>query len=596
MEEPFEPVPGCEGWDETDQNRAVKAGFALYEWPDVPKLRKHNRLQRKRWEAEKAIRRNDLDIGSDAVKSYVRTAFASEITELEQRKFGGRNDKLNDAAFSLGQLVGADVLDEQTTRQALFDACRVNGHLGDDGKAMVLGTIESGIEAGKKQPRCLSNVGTLQHNGFDVYAADLSETERRSSPVQDIEGDFWTSRESLKTIYDAALSRMCSPWAVLGCCAAKALTIVRPHITLPRIIGGIGNLNLFVAIAAESGGGKGAAQDVADELVDYPVYERNVGSGEGLADAYMKPADKATGDPPGRREAVMFLADESDALSALGKRSGATILSTLRSAFSGKTLGNAYRTNQNHIEKNSYRLTFILGVQPERAGWLLDDVGGGTPQRFMWFPANDARVNRVPRTEVSALTLPSELSWQYPKELKIPDIAVDAIQDERVRSQRGEQDANQSHAMYAREKFAFALTVLDGRDEMTDEDWRLSGIAAQVSDRTRKAVTARRDESELAQAMQEGKALGAKRYAADQEQAHQVDKRQRALAKQIAAGLRQAGEKGLTQSEIVRPFNNRDRHMVAATLDKLAASGRIRKIERGPRDRTNRWALTDDDA
>ena len=68
-------------------------------------------------------------------------------------------------------------------------------------------------------------------------------------------------------IHNAALARMCSPWALLANCTARALALVRPHATLPPLIGGPGSLNWFAAIAAPSGGGKGAAGQLSPLLV-----------------------------------------------------------------------------------------------------------------------------------------------------------------------------------------------------------------------------------------------------------------------------------------------------------------------------------------
>ena len=46
-----------------------------------------------------------------------------------------------------------------------------------------------------------------------------------------------------------------------------------------------------------------------------------------------------------------------------------------------------------------------------------------------------------------------------------------------------------SHALFCREKFAYALAVLDGRVDMASEDWELSGVAAAVSAHIRDRVT-----------------------------------------------------------------------------------------------------------
>jgi hypothetical protein len=204
--------------------------------------------------------------------------------------------------------------------------------------------------------------------GPTVFEADepAPDDETRTAPtdVADLEDGFWQSRDSLQTIYNAALNRMCSPWAVLGLCAARVLAIVPPFITLPPLIGGNkgGSLNWFCAIAAISGGGKGAASGVAYDLVPMSVPIRNLGSGEGLVDAYVEPKQKKS-DPTTLRPSVMFVADEVDNVHALGARSGTTLMVWLRMAFSGETLGSSNRQASSlHLNRHTYRMTWAVSV------------------------------------------------------------------------------------------------------------------------------------------------------------------------------------------------------------------------------------------
>jgi hypothetical protein len=278
---------------------------------------------------------------------------------------------------------------------------------------------------------------------------------------------------------------MSSPWAVLGCCAARTLAQVRPNATLPGLIGGPGSLNWFAAIAARSGGGKGSTNAVARQLIPNGVMVRNVGSGEGMINAYKTKT--------GTLESILFNVDEVDTLTALKNRSGSTMMGIIRSAFAGESLGFAYVAREGeHLEPHSYRLTLVVGVQPARAGDLMADAAGGTPQRFQWFPGTDARVTAdTGWADPSAeLELPHPSIWQYPREIRIPAEAEQFIREEQARRSRGEVDALDGHAAFVREKFAFALAVMDGGHEITSEDWRLSGIAARVSDATRTWVLA----------------------------------------------------------------------------------------------------------
>ena len=208
--------------------------------------------------------------------------------------------------------------------------------------------------------------------------------------VEHLENGFW-DRASHKHIYNAALARMAAPWATLTYCAARALTLVPPHIKLPEnLVGGPGSLNWFAAVVSKSGGGKGVAEAVSRELVPGVPAVRNLGSGEGIVKAYQVDAD-------GRLEhsAILFNVAEIDTMTALRDRSASTTMGTLREVFSGGTLGFSYagKGKDGHVEAHKYRMTLITAVQPRRAGGLLDDSAGGTPQRFMWFPADDPRIS-----------------------------------------------------------------------------------------------------------------------------------------------------------------------------------------------------------
>lgn len=65
----------------------------------------------------------------------------------------GRNNALNRAAFSLGQLVAGGVIDQIEVEQRLYDAACACGLQLDDGERGIRATINSGIESGKQQPR-----------------------------------------------------------------------------------------------------------------------------------------------------------------------------------------------------------------------------------------------------------------------------------------------------------------------------------------------------------------------------------------------------------------------------------------------------------
>ncbi|MGH3420326.1 MAG: hypothetical protein ACRDOD_12150, partial [Streptosporangiaceae bacterium] len=169
---------------------------------------------------------------------------------------------------------------------------------------------------------------------------------------------------------------------------------IPPYVVLPPLVGGIASLNLFIALVGPSGSGKGAATSVATSAVTLggsplacTFKTHTLGSGQGIAHAY-KHWD------PERKEVVqdelsaVFIIEETDHLVGLTGQASSTLLPELRRLYMAERLGHLYvdPTKRIEIEAHTYRAGLVAGVQPGRAGVLLDDADGGTPQRFVWFP------------------------------------------------------------------------------------------------------------------------------------------------------------------------------------------------------------------
>jgi hypothetical protein len=87
------------------------------------------------------------------VSAYAKAALDRECKNVASALPGTRNSTLNTAAYNLGQLIGGGALEEQEVRDRLFEAAETCRLVADDGAAAALATIDSGITAGKKQPR-----------------------------------------------------------------------------------------------------------------------------------------------------------------------------------------------------------------------------------------------------------------------------------------------------------------------------------------------------------------------------------------------------------------------------------------------------------
>jgi hypothetical protein len=545
---------------------------------------------------------NNLNLDAPT-NAYVRKAIETECNQLAAMPTqSGRNHQLNKAAFNLRRFIDNGTCDEQTIFDALMDAAAACGVLAEDGDTVCANSIRSGFRGSQEKvgARPIPKLDSDNSQTIEVDIADFAAAITEPTPQTDHttpdgalnnifdanETAFWQTRPSLTTIYNAALARMCAPWAVLGHCAARALYNVRPTATLPPLIGGPGSLNWFGIIVAPSGGGKSAAADVARELIDTNLEQRSLGSGEGFIEAFIRPADKETGEPRGLHEAILFIADESDTVSALATRTGSTLLSVLRTAWTGSTLAFGYRgRNLERLDAHTYRATLMMAVQPARAGWILDDSGGGTPQRFNWFPGIDKRITLKAwnDTPIYPLTLPNWREWEYETRLEIPAEARDVILAARVANARGEQNALDGHALFCREKFAYALTVLDGRTEMNLEDWELSGVAAHVSTKTREWVLATSASDAYVEAEERGRLMGVAASASDDEKAHRAAGRQKRIGRQLMERLRADGP--LKESVWRKGLNSRDRPWFPNVVDALKKAGLIEL------DEDRRWSV-----
>ncbi len=317
---------------------------------------------------------------------------------------------------------------------------------------------------------------------------------------------FWEARPELATIRDYAQARRVGAWAVLGGVLARVVASTVPEVALPPLVGSAGSLNLFCGIVATPGGGKGGSQRVAQEMLRTPgAFETvSLGSGEGVAAAYAhrEPERDENGKPTGdttlvmHTDRVLFDVAEVDTMTSLSKRTGSTLLAVLRSAWSGEALGfqNATADRRLPVAGHSYRAALTVGIQPGRAGALLDDSDGGTPQRFLWLPAIDPVMpDRRPNE-------PAPIDWAPPllgdfaatgTPLRVMEVYSGAraeIDADRLARVRGNGHALDAHAMYTRLKVAAALALLDRSTSIGPDDWALAGMVMAVSDRTRAEV------------------------------------------------------------------------------------------------------------
>ena len=388
---------------------------------------------------------------------------------------------------------------------------------------------------------------------------------------------FWGARAVLGHVHDFARARMVSPWAMLGVVLVRVTTAVPPFVVLPPIVGSVASLNTFAALTGPSGAGKGAAESAGTEAVDVgPLTVASVGSGEGIAHLY---AHREKGEVVRDREAVVFSIPEVDNLTALGTRRGATLLPQLRSAWTGETLGFSYadRDKALPIERHTYRMGLLLGVQPGRAAPLVDDSDGGTPQRFVWLPTTDPDAPDFPPACPEPLDWRPTWRWHGDARglcvLPVPDVARQTIIGARRARLRGDGDALDGHALLCRLKVAAALALLDERQAVDDEDWQLAGAVMQVSDSTRAAVVrhlaARAEDANRARGQAE-----AARAVVVSETVH-TEQVKRVAGVVLRALRRREGDGWATRRDLAAAVAGRDRGVLAEAIGVQLDAGQI---------------------
>ncbi|WP_203236518.1 helix-turn-helix transcriptional regulator [Nocardia panacis] len=339
----------------------------------------------------------------------------------------------------------------------------------------------------------------------DAYLLDeAGEGQGEAGPSSvDVIEEFWASRKVLTHVREFARARRAGPWGVLGVILARTVAAVPPTVTLPPVVGGRMSLNLFTALVGPSGGGKGACEGSARDavvcsydphgLTMVDIEEFPLGSGEGIARTF-RPAGIDDQELNSRDRAI-FGAPEIDTVAALFSRSGSTLEGELRKLYSGEQIGfnNARKETRTVVAGHSYRACFVVGVQPLRAQALLGGADGGTPQRFLWMPVTDPDAPDTAPTEPAQWVVRMPRPNWKPGDLVIPDEAREAIDTARLvrlRGRDGEPDALDGHALLTRVKVAAALMALDGRTEVSEEDWYLAGVVMAMSNHTRARVQA----------------------------------------------------------------------------------------------------------
>jgi hypothetical protein len=434
----------------------------------------------------------------------------------------------------------------------------------------------------------------LAANGYGTPPAQLADIigTPPAEPSRWLPDHFWNARPYLNHIRQAAWSRTTSPDAVLAAVLARVSANTNHQLAIPPIVGSAGSLNFYAAIIAPSGAGKSTGMDIAEELVPPSILDDTadgipLGSGEGLAEAFMgeKTEDDENGKPKKIRTQIrhnaFVIVDEGAAITAMMDRSGTTILEALRRGWTGQTLGQANASTDRRRIVNNYRLGLIVAFQPELAGRLLADHHAGTPQRFIYTSGTDPNIpDQTPEwpgpLHIPTLN-PADLHTHEARthkhngiHLGIDEQIAATLRHQQRDKARGTRTVNEldSHEPLHRLKTASLLAILDGRIDITTDDWALADTIWTTSCAVRAWLAATSAKAETA-------ALEAKAIRRAQtgiiEEEHRATHDER-RAKQLATNIaRHVHNKAVTGGEWENGATARDLSHLLASRDRSLA-------------------------
>jgi hypothetical protein len=126
-----------------------------------------------------------LRAGEGGERGYAQAALRYEVQRVKLAAIRTRNNVVNDAAFRLGTLAGANLLMDQEIESEIVIACHANG-LMESESAKTVNTIKRAIAAGRQHPRSIPERKDMA-NGH----AKTSDTATPTDPPKDEDKCQW---------------------------------------------------------------------------------------------------------------------------------------------------------------------------------------------------------------------------------------------------------------------------------------------------------------------------------------------------------------------------------------------------------------------
>lgn len=434
---------------------------------------------------------------------------------------------------------------------------------------------------------------------------------------------FFSARKWLEYAYRYARALRLSPYGLVGVMLARMSALTPPNVVaqltphdMPM------TLNVNVALVGPTGSGKGRTMGQARHLMPSPplcmLEEVKPKTGESIPAKFVAKVPATDGDgKPVKGEYMdkvmtdrcLLLMPEVVSLKAAMSRQGSTILPTLLESFSNEPLGDDTKGKQFQIKlpPYAYRLAAVVGVQPNNAGVLFDEAQTGLAGRFAYMPSVDTDAPsrrpepptgvfpydpcRIPDGNgldaLAALLKYGSLDNMpqngpdaregYPLTIiSFPSAATEYADHMQRLSVLGQATALDAHRVELVARFAALLALMDCRLEVNREDWDLSMLFMDVSDRIRAECM---EQSRRSAVDVQAEQISVKRDAEEQANA-QIIERAKVRLLDLLDAMDPTCE-GITERDLRNRLSPPQRKVMGDALTDLYKGGKIDRRE-GP--------------
>lgn len=275
---------------------------------------------------------------------------------------------------------------------------------------------------------------------------------------------------------------------------------------------------------------------------------------------------------------VLLESDEIDVFVGEMMRQGSKTTGWYRSMWMGGEIGNTVsdRDRRSFIAAHTYRFGIMLGAQPDSVAPMFNETGKGTPQRFMWLPAQQsiARGDYPSRLGIAPVywfdgspsMIPETGGQRPPVWIYPPAAAKEALDRARWRAATANPLSSPAaadraaaiadrHAELQQLKVSAVLAVLDGLDQPQDTHWYAAGAIMTVRRRVIHQLVAESDRIKAEGKEAEGALNGVYRASSDAARDAERERHVSRCATRIMAGLVKAsvaGQPPLTHGAAIR--------------------------------------------